>query len=563
MLALYLALACADPKDPAPSPTGETPDTDDTDLPDPTTDPTTAPLADPTVTVADGEDWTLPPGVLPAEDAGFFSEVGAPEYEVDVHVVDVTWAMLEPADDQWATDRTGSAQGMNLRSFDDQLAQGGRYWLRIWTSGTDWAPPWVVAKCGVAPISGKDYDGQQHLPIWNDCVWAEILEMYGEFLVDRGMVADPDLVLAYVPGAFTWAEFDFDMVNLAAKKDGLDLATFDAWFYQMTTDLVALDPAHAGKLVFTGEDYPYGPFGGDDDLFARDAVAAGLGIRTGISEVSNNHLSDVPAYGFHIDADGHGVADESWAAIADPARVVAAENECFDDCGYQTDDPAYAVRQANLKALQLRTRWLYVVPGPSFMQDLPELWEWTRLELGRTASDAPDAWVQLRDAEDRYWADEGTGPGGVRWEGFPYVKNLERWVVQRDVAPDGVSQRGTEVHVGELDPYNGTAYEGRRTDHAAGSDWLYFYVDPAFSGAETVKVTWRDTTTAAWSVEYDTAAGPRSTPIVAGSGDGAIRTATFTLPGARLAGGLAGGADLRIYAGGAEDVEVTLVRVVR
>ena len=32
-------------------------------------------------------------------------------------------------------------------------------------------------------------------------------------------------------------------------------------------------------------------------------MAAGLGIRTGISEVANNHLSDVPAYGARMAAD--------------------------------------------------------------------------------------------------------------------------------------------------------------------------------------------------------------------------------------------------------------------
>lgn len=563
-LPLLLALGCGPAGDPAPTPEPTEPsDPPATTTSTTTSTTTTTPPADATVTVADGEDWSLPSTVVASADAGLFSEAAAPDLGVDVHVVDVTWAMLEPSDDQWATDRTGGAEGMPFRSFDEQMAQGGRYWLRIWTSGTDWAPSWVQAKCGVRPISGKDYDGQQHLPIWDPCVWSEIVELYREFLVNRGLLADPDLVLAYVPGAFTWTEFDFDMVNLAVAKDGLDEATFNAWFHQMTADLAGLDPAHAGKLAYTGEDYPYGPFGADDDLYARDAVAAGLGIRNGITEVSNDHLSEVPAWGFHVDPDGHLAADESWPAIADPGVVTAAENECFDDCGFHADDPAYAVRQANLKALQLRTRWLYVVPGPSYMKDLPDLWTWTRLELGRTALDAPDAWVQLRDAEDRYWADEGTGPGGVPWDGFPYIKNLERWIVQRDVAPDGISRRGTEVHTGELDPYNGTAYEGRRTDHANGSDWLYLFVDPAFSGAETVKVTWRDTTTAAWSLEYDTAAGPRTTPIVTGSGDGAVRTATFALPGARFAGGLAGGADLRIYAGGAEDLEVTLVRVVR
>lgn len=566
---LVLLAACAggagrENDGPTPTPTPTLPTT-----PTPTPTPTapTTPPEPPTVSVADGEDWSLPPDTEPAPNSGFFSESALPAAGVDVHVIDVTWAMLEPKDGQWSTTTPGMAEGMPLPPFDTQLALGGRYWLRIWVSSTDWAPAWVLQKCKVEPITGKDYDGQEHLPIWNACVWDEAMQMYEEFLVNRGLLADPDLVLAYAPGAFTWCEFDFDMINLAVAKDGLDFGTFDAWFGTMVSDLVQLDPAHSDKLVFTGEDYPYGPWGSKDDLFAFDAVNGGMGIRSGITEVTNDHLSEVPAYGVHIAPDGHLVTDETWPLLTDPDRVIAAENECFTACGFHADDVAYAVREANLKALQLRVNWLYVVPGPSYMEDFPELWDWTALELGRRAADAPDAWAQLRDAEDRYWTDEGTGPGGVAWDGYPYVKNYERWLVQRDVAPDGVSRRGTEQHVKELDPANGTAWEGRRTDHANGSDYLYFDVDAAFldgaAGAVEVKITFRDTGSATWWLEYPTRAGVAVAPSVVNTGTGGVRTATWTLHDARFDGSLAGGTDFRLNAGGADDLEVTFARVVK
>ena len=42
--------------------------------------------------------------------------------------------------------------------------------------------------------------------------------------------------------------------------------------------------------MYTGEDYPFGPWGTDDDLYARRAVDAGMGIRNGISELYNFHV---------------------------------------------------------------------------------------------------------------------------------------------------------------------------------------------------------------------------------------------------------------------------------
>ena len=231
----------------------------------------------------------------------------------------------------------------------------------------------------------------------------------------------------------------------------------------------------AWKLVFTGEDYPFGPWDTEDDLHARDAVAKGMGIRTGITEVFNFHLNHVPAYGTTIAADGHMTTDENWRGL-DGRRVVATENECFNDCGFTVTDTAYAVKMANLKALQLRMNWIYVVPGPSYMATYPELWSWTRLELGKRVYDAPDAWAALREAEDTYWIDDPSHT----WSGAPWVRNLERWLRQNDVAPDGIVRRGTDVRANEPTPENGTAYEGLRTQLALGRTAIYLDLDERF-----------------------------------------------------------------------------------
>ena len=98
-----------------------------------------------------------------------------------------------------------------------------------------------------------------------------------------------------------------------------------------------------------------------------------------------------------------GVHDHAGFGAAPPAgHLVGMENECFTGCGFTTDDVPYAVVQTNLKSLQLRAHWIYVVPSDSGFAVVPEHWEWVRLTLGQTAATSPDAWAQLCEASDEY-----------------------------------------------------------------------------------------------------------------------------------------------------------------
>jgi hypothetical protein len=512
-------------------------------------------------TVSDGDDWTLPAWVRPAANSGFFSEDGSEADHVTVRSIDLSWRQLRPKAGPLDRSSSGRAQGMEFDGLDEQLARPGDFWMRIFASGKDWAPAWVAEKCGVRSY-GPDYDGQRHLPIWNECVWGELLATYRQVFVDSGLKSDPRLRFVYVPGAFTWAEYDYEMITAAVEAGDLDEATYLAWYRHAWTDLAELFGAEAKKLVFTGEDYPWGPFGDADDLLARQAVDAGLGIRTGISELSNFHLSEAPAYGSRILPTGHLEVDETLP-VHDGTRIVATENECFNDCGYSTKEPYYAVRQANLKALQLRMNWMYVVPGPSLLAAYPEHWDWVRLSLGQTAATSADAWADLRDAEDRYWADEtGRFADKSAWPARPWVRNLERWLVQVD-EPGSVAHRsGVDRHVHVFEADNGIALEGLSTRVASGDTGFLFDVDQRFAAAATgpavIKVTFLDRGHGSFAVT----AGTETTAPVERTGSGRWRTATLRLP-ASLAS-LGASTRLRIgLAEGSDDLVVRFVRVVR
>ncbi|MGW8482316.1 hypothetical protein ACWGJP_04215 [Microbacterium sp. NPDC055903] len=509
------------------------------------------------VVLADGEDWTLPSWVRPAANSGFFSEEASEEHLVGLRSVDVTWRQIQPGQGG-SIDReaSGSAQGMELDGLDAQLAEDGDFWMRLFASGESWAPEWVAEDCGVSSY-GPDADGERHLPIWDECVWGHLMDSYRAVFVDLGLAADERLRFVYVPGAFSWAEYDYDIIGEAIDAGDLDEDAYLSWYDHAWTDLVDIFGADAHKLVFTGEDYPFGPFGAADDLLAQQAVDAGMGIRTGITEPSNFHLSEAPSYGSTIQPDGHMIVDESLP-IHSGEFVVATENECFTDCGYETGDPSYAVRQANLKALQLRMNWMYVVPEDSYMAEYPEHWDWVRLELGHTAATAPDAWAAFRDAEDTFWIDEEFPR---EWSTRPWVRNLERWLVQVDETGSVAHRTEVDAHVGEVEAVNGTAYEGLSTDVSEGDTGFVLEVDDAFaastSGGSVLKVTFLDSGSGSFTVE--TAGG--SSAEVARAGSGTWRTATIALPDGAVA---EEATRLRIaLAEGADDLVVRFVRLVR
>jgi hypothetical protein len=519
-----------------------------------------------------GDDWSLPAGA-PAPNSGFYSErvnVDA-EKRIDLRGFDLSWRQIQPdGPGTFDTGASGQAEGMDLPSFADQNADPRPFWMRLFASATKWAPNWLARACSYKPV-GPDYDNQMHVPVWNPCVWDKLRDAWRQLMIGQGLRSDPRLRFVYVPGAFTWVEFDYDMVNLGIKQ-GLTFEAYSAWHAQMLRDLVAImngendDPSddYAYKLVYTGEDYPYSDFGDQVALFARDAVEAGMGIRNGITELFNHHLNEIPAYGTTIGPDGHLVTNDDWQ-LFDGKRIAATENECFEGCGLPTKDPWYVMKMSNLKALQMRLNWIYVA-ADKFFRRPRAYWDWVRRELGQRPETAPDAWVALRDAQDLYWVDHG----GKKWKGFPWIRNYERWIVQRDVAPDGIARRGTLRHVNDPAEDNGVAFESLRTNVARGQRNLYLDVDDRFmspsDGAPIrLKVTYRDFARRSWRVDYRAAGGvTRSSPTVRGTnhGTGQMRTVTFLIDDPAFDNALPGSTDIALYALRG-DLEAGFVRVVK
>ncbi len=517
--------------------------------------------------IVDGIDWRMPDWVRPAENSGFFSESASAPDGVLVRAIDQSWRQLQPAQGGATIyTETGSAQQMSFESLDQALAEPGDYWMRIFASGVDWAPEWIPQVCHVEGFA-PDYDGMSHLPIWDDCVWKHLLAMYHDVFVTKGLRADPRLRFVWVLGAFTWAEYDSETINDAIATGKLTKEQYLQWFSHAWSDLVEIFGPYKAKLVFTGEDYTWSEGLGDEvATLAKQATDAGIGIRNKIPELFNFHLNEAPAYGSHIQPGGHLIVDESLP-IHDGKRIVAVENECFTDCGFDAgDDLEYAVTQTNLKSLQLRANWVYVIPTQSKMEQFPQLWDWVRLSVGHTAQTSPDAWANLREAEDVYWRDNDLPPfdGTAEWTNKPWVRNLERWVVQKDVTGATAHTTDVDVHADVFTEENGQAREGLATAVARGDTKLAFDVDDRFLDATDpdskveIKVTFWDA-----GGPFRVVGSAYESDVVKPGGTTRWRTATVTMPVTALAGDQPGQTDLAVVADEDSDVIVRFLRIVR
>jgi hypothetical protein len=428
----------------------------------------------------------------------------------------------------------------------------------------------VLTDCGIPPTQRwLDHSEQQrHIPLWNTCVWNHAKTMYQHVFQTWGVKNDPKFEFAYVPGGFFYGEFDFDVMWQAFQDGSVTSTQLLTWLADIRTSLTSILGDKHGKLMYTGQDYPFdfqNTSAGAFELHTRDAVNAGMGVRNGISELFNFHLNETPAYGSHIQTDGHVVIDENYI-VHSQNHVIGNENECFNACGFTTPDPYYAIVMSNLKALQLRSTNLLVETVDSYMTPYATHWNWVEHELGKKVNNAPDAWVSLREYEDRFFVGN-TPTNDINWIGKPWLHNFERWLVQKDVAANGMSRRGSDVRTNVLDTDNGTSYEGRLTDRANNQDYLYFYIQDNFANSISpnmqLKVTYLDVGTAQWQLQYRNSIGTLVTDNVTNTNSNATRTATFNFIDAYFDNAMTAGADFRIYNGGSQDIEVRFVRLIR
>ncbi|MEU4806176.1 RICIN domain-containing protein [Actinosynnema sp. NPDC023587] len=549
----------------------------------------------PTVEVRDGEYWALPSRYPAKSPHGGLNQIWGPAVNwsptTDLHWVGAYWRDLNPSEGVYRWDRIESTTGTYSYSLD-QLGEAGRTAL-VWTilgtvdqAGSPHAPQWVIAKCAAAGTPVKVVNNGSAawgLALWDTCPRREVLrfikEMFGRYKTDERVK------YAY---ATTFSAGEFWMPSTVyrdAVAKGLTpeiLRTYakdiiDAWATAVGVKKVVW--TSAGEWNLPGDTTPGAP------KWVSDYALRTLGtqLREGNGESLTAQLTQ-PLIGQDT------VAVQPTPVGAQPgqshyyltAKTVhemgragmsfyGNEFEIANLAGVFGDYDYY--RLAVLNMLRKGHNWavfpheLRTGTHDAAHPQFAALRDYFRQSVGYPVNESPDAWATLHMSYD------GCYNGTRRYH------NYEKFLLQRDVESGGRTTP-TDQHTWAPDQYGfckvgeggstqpAVTYFARRTDHASGNDHIYFDVDPRFAPTTErtfrIAVTYRDTGTARWNVQYSTAnAAIASTPAVTNTGSGAVKTAIFTLTDASFRGAQPGGMDFRVHNGGSADVTVRSVRLIR
>jgi hypothetical protein len=539
--------------------------------------------------IVEGDNWWLPPTVQKTPNSGTYDYLTT---GTDANTLIMTWKEINPREGVY-----------DWTKLETALATGKPIWLRIYVSDRIHCPDWLRKKykdlptyqyIGEDKITGLYPDlitgisrGRFH-PLWHHGLEGEFKKVLLSFK-QHHFAAKPNLIFMYAPGAWRWNEWEMVFVN-EIKKSGVTPDQFLAWFKRHIDDYVDAFEGKAYKLVFTG---PAGMERCSEQIdwilkindvnkglnnLTDYAIAKGMSVRVGAMEYFNNY-SNLPSWGapaITIGKYNYQTIDENHPLHSDPKRIIGTENEGFNNKNMIKDTPeAYYPRMDTLKALQMRVNWLNT--SDDAYTKTKDIHEYAKKVMGKHVKDSPDAFVVLRQFYDPMYLNDPAPPAEytglakfLQNAKLPY-RNWERWLIQREVAPDGLTIATEQPKVPANNffmKWNGVAYEAIRTDHVNKSDYIYFGIDDRFMKAGSnkvlINVTYLDNNTANWCIEYDSSNQVyQQTPNIKNTKSGKWKTATFAINNAAFMNRQNGKMDFRIYNGGQEDFTVELVRVVK
>jgi hypothetical protein len=506
---------------------------------------------------APGWDWSLPAGAKPVPRTGFstwsrarFSPL------VTIRGVFMGWKALSP--------REGV---IDFKPILDELASnralGVETGLHLMNAERQYVPNWILEKyrppvIEAALLSTNQPWRMSFVPPWHPAVmaeWEKLLHALGK----SGIPQRSDILYAYMTGigASRGEELFLRPVDAEQwqREGGLRPGIYSNWLTRRAEAMLAAFAGVEGKLAWMNPDETITGVPGYREATAglqAYVLERGAGYRGGGIDFQHSLFTATGAGAAVVD--GYAVVNEGHP-IFKGARIRGDENEEFGkywewrfgpEAGY-----AYRHRICVLHSLMLQQN--VVMVSPETLRLNPELNAYAATVMGRGRHDADDAWCYLRECSTR---------------GISPIKNLERWVHQRDVPGSfTIACRRVERFALPMDAPNAAFdFDARRTDLARGQKSIAFRLDPVFypvPRSAEVKVTFVDEGQARWRLEYSDGAALAISPEVANQGDGRIKTANFTLPRFAPDQRFPGGMDFRLAIVGNEDAEFTMVRVMK
>lgn len=505
--------------------------------------------------IAEGWDWSLPEGVEPEPQSGFFNFSNQPSKDIRIVGWHPKWKDWHVGPGQYDF---SSMKELLEKAHKDNFKVG----IRLQSVVQSTVPEWLIQKYN--PPTARLSSGQRLTVVapWDDNVRREFEEFIREF-GRQGFQNDPAFAWASIHGIGLALGEEFDLpegdIRNLEKVAGLTEEKFRAWVLGRLNVWADAFGDKTYKLGWVGGEHFGGGIKGYNDV-ASDAVTLclerGIGARGGFVEMYNYKWNE-RLWGSSRSEDGYMLVDENRFKTN---LMMADENEEYLAVkrwrfGMLEEDP-HRWRLSNLRAVQMRCNFLNT--NSSSMDLDRQLTEYVRRELGRNIENTPDVWCYLREGYVKDSSETNSLP----------LKNFERWLLQRDL-PGGMTQLADRIertyeHTTDA-PDMRHEFNARRTDIASGNRYIYFDVDDRYQPSQAlVKVTYLDNADTSWALEYNsTSKADARSESVKGTGDGKVKTATFLLADAAFANKLEHGQDMRIVCDGPEDVTVHMVRIIR
>lgn len=291
------------------------------------------------------------------------------------------------------------------------------------------------------------------------------------------------------------------------------------------------------------------------------AIKKGLGGRDGQVEVWNRYISS--GYGNVLNPDGYLIFDDDYPPVKE-GRVWYTENEAYIFPGpRKTFGPAeyeeYRWFTSSMRLLQMRRNWEWIKKEACFKW--PEITRYVQLSLGKLPQNSPDGFCYLREG---YTHAKEFGREGRA------VKNFERWLLQRDIEPDGITTPALKFDLTGLHQWasaRGYEYMARSTNINEGQNSLYFKTDENwfgdYKGPVKLFVTYLDSGESVFHILYRGKNKQSVTPSVKVQNSGTWKTAIFKIPEFKSDSSFNQNMDFKIVVTGNSDVVFQLVRLVK
>ena len=539
------------------------------------------------------DDFSLPTWVTQSTNSGLYDVPSVP----DALSLLVRWKTLNPAEDVY-----------DWSIIDNAVATNQPFFLRIWAADVLHCPAWVGNKYPNIPIlfnDGGNGDSQyfdlfeisnsQFYAMWHPGFTTEFKKFLLAFKA-KNYFANPNLKFMYCPGAWRYNEWNLgQMVDEINANAPITPTNFVLWFKQHLDDYADATNGFPSKMVFTGygrieNPADYGSANSNwffaanninngDNILTSYAVSIGMGVREGAQEYFNSS-SDCFAWGSPsetINNISYQTVDDNHPLHNNINKITGTENEAFCDpqalsggvCSY------YHLKMSTLKALQLRVNWLNT--RDNLVAIAPNIYEYSRKTMNKTASNSPDAWAVLRQSYDPLFTNTPPAlPNPIinspLWTSrvtLPF-RNWEKWLKQREVLPEGKVVPTYQLNsLTNFDFFNLKAEEALRTDRINGGNYIYFDVNNSFiQGGNNdiqIKVTYLDNFSGNWWIEYDANLGAiyKQSSQIVNQNNNTWKTVTFNIQDAGFNNRQNGGMDFRIYNGGTNDLAARFVRIIK